>query len=67
MKIPSNAAWKALALVPLAVNAQQSFKVADCGDLMDVQTPLSGDTEIEFTASPVRKGGPRSCVKKGDP
>lgn len=61
MKLPSMAAWKTLVLVPLLVaNAQKSYKVAECNDLFDIPYPLSGATEIEFTASPVSKGG-RSC------
>lgn len=57
MKLPSRTAWKTLALVPLLVSAQQTFKIADCDDLFDnIPYPLSGETEIEFTASPVRKG-----------
>eukprot|EP00903_Cladosiphon_okamuranus_P015337 g14167.t1 len=51
MKLPSRMLWKTLALVPLCVSAQQTFQVADCDDLDDI--PFSGDTEIEFTASPV--------------
>lgn len=65
MKLSSMTAWRTLHvvwMVTLGVNAQQSYKVASCNDLFDIPYPLSGATEIEFTASPVRKGGPTAVL-----